>query len=168
MGKVMRFKYKGGQKMATIFDVAKYFLNKLSYEDESTITPLKLQKLCYYAQAWSYVWDGDKLFEQDFQAWAHGPANSDLYDLYKKYGAREIPIPDEIDLSVFTKEQIETMDVIWNEYGIYDGKYLERLTHQEEPWRNARRGYSPGERCSVIISKESIRDYFSSLGSQGN
>jgi uncharacterized phage-associated protein len=170
MGKIILIteKHKEMVKMASIFDVAKYFLHKLLYEDESSITPLKLQKLCYYAQAWSLVWDNDKLFDEDFQAWAHGPANPDLYDMYRGYGSREIPIPNEIDLSVFTKEQMETMDIVWNEYGIYDGKYLERLTHQEDPWINSRSGYDPGERCCKVITKESIGDYFKSLNLQEN
>ena len=152
--------------MASIFDVANYFLRKLAYEEESFITPLKLQKLCYYAQGWSYAWDGQKLFDEDFQAWAHGPANPQLYDMYKKYGSQSIPASDCINFSVFTDEQMETMDVIWNEYGIYDGKYLERLTHRETPWKEARRGYDPREWCCVTITKDSIRDYFIKLYSQ--
>ena len=140
MGKVIRITKDRGRKMASIFDVANYFLTKLAYEDESSITPLKLQKLCYYAQAWSFAWDENKLFDEDFQAWAHGPVNPQLYDKYKVYGARDIPIPEEADFSMFNEDQKETMDVVWNEYGIYDGKYLERLTHQEAPWKDARRG----------------------------
>nr|WP_296476513.1 type II toxin-antitoxin system antitoxin SocA domain-containing protein [uncultured Acetatifactor sp.] len=33
---------------------------------------MKLQKLCYYARAWTLVWDDAPLFEEDFQAWANG------------------------------------------------------------------------------------------------
>ena len=36
----------------TIFDVAEYILS-----ESDTITAMKLERLCYYAQAWSLVWD---------------------------------------------------------------------------------------------------------------
>ena len=163
MGRVLAFKRERVRSMCNIIDVAKYFLNKLNAEPESSITPLKLQKLCYYAQAWSMVWDDKELFKEDFQAWAHGPANPRLYDLYKGYRLRPIEIPEEIDLSKFSEAQIETMNIIWNEYGIYDGKYLERLTHQEQPWIEARGNCKDGQKCDTIISKESIREYFSRL-----
>ena len=43
--------------MASVFDVAKYILHKLG-----TVTTWKLQKLVYYCQAWSLVWDDEPLF----------------------------------------------------------------------------------------------------------
>lgn len=33
----------------------------------------KLQKLCYYAQAWAYALKGYRLEDTDYQAWVHGP-----------------------------------------------------------------------------------------------
>lgn len=38
--------------MATVFDVAQYIL-----EIKGTLAAVKLQKLVYYCQAWSLVWD---------------------------------------------------------------------------------------------------------------
>ena len=64
--------------MATVFDVAFYILDKLG--DMST---MKLQKLCYYAQAWSLAWDGVPLFNEDFQAWANGPVCRELYEFHR-------------------------------------------------------------------------------------
>jgi len=64
--------------MATIFHVAKYFLDKLG-----PMSVWKLQKLCYYAQAWSLVWDEKPLFQEDFQAWSNGPVCPELYQIHK-------------------------------------------------------------------------------------
>lgn len=36
------------------------------------MSTMKLQKLCYYAQAWSLVWDDEPLIEKDFEVWANG------------------------------------------------------------------------------------------------
>jgi len=48
--------------------------------DES-LSPMKLQKLCYYAQGYALA-EGNELFSDDFQAWQHGPV---VYDLYTKH-----------------------------------------------------------------------------------
>ena len=40
---------------------------------------MKLQKLVYYCQAWSLVWDDMPLFESRIEAWANGPVVLDLY-----------------------------------------------------------------------------------------
>jgi hypothetical protein len=42
-----------------VFDVAAYIVNKLGI-----ISTMKLQKLVYYAQAWSLVWDEQPLFQE--------------------------------------------------------------------------------------------------------
>ena len=43
--------------MATVFDVAAYILAK-----RGEMTAWKLQKLVYYSQAWSLVWDQRPIF----------------------------------------------------------------------------------------------------------
>ena len=64
--------------MANIFDTAKYILEK-----RGKMSTMKLQKLCYYAQAWSLVWDDSELFPEDFEAWANGPVCKKLFDITK-------------------------------------------------------------------------------------
>lgn len=64
--------------MTSIFDVAAYVLDKLG-----VMTTMKLEKLCYYSQAWSLVWDERRLFPERFEAWANGPVCPDLYHAHK-------------------------------------------------------------------------------------
>ena len=52
----------------TVFDIAKYILHQ-----RGRMSTMKLQKLCYYAQAWSLVWDDTPLFDEDFSAWRKRP-----------------------------------------------------------------------------------------------
>ncbi|WP_412693926.1 type II toxin-antitoxin system antitoxin SocA domain-containing protein [Clostridium sp. AF22-10] len=60
--------------MANVFDTAKYILEK-----SGSMSTMKLQKLCYYSQAWALVWDDAPLFNEDFQAWANGPVCPELF-----------------------------------------------------------------------------------------
>lgn len=150
-----------------VVSVAEYFLNKIDPEAGESVTPLKLQKLVYYAQAWSLVFY-KSLFEEDFQAWVHGPVIPSLYIHFKEYGSANIPKVFSFDSSVFENEEITVLDLVWSVYGKYDAKYLERLTHIEKSWLDAREGIGHDERCINVISKEEIKKYFSGLRKSHN
>ncbi len=78
--------------VATASDVARYFLG-LATEDGDLITNLKMQKLVYYAYAWTLVKNDRKLFDEPIQAWANGPVVPSLYQELKCYRAG--PIEEE-------------------------------------------------------------------------
>lgn len=144
-----------------VFDVATYFLN-LSLNDSrpnTKISHLKLQKLVYYAQAWHLAALGKSLFNERIEAWPHGPVSPELYQEYKEYGYQSIPhfyrdVRFENDLS----KQI--VEMVWSFYGSYDAKELEKLTHSEDPWKNARKGLSSWQASNREITKGSIESYF--------
>lgn len=146
--------------MANVFDVAKYILNK-----RGQMSTMKLQKLCYYSQAWTLVWDDVPLFDEDFEAWSNGPVCRSLYELRRgefSVCAEQIP-PDYLSGEVLTASQEKNIDEVLDHYGDKNGQWLSTLTHMEEPWRDARGGIPIGERCSNIISKESMAMYYASL-----
>ena len=49
--------------MATVLDVAEYILEQI---EEDSIPYLKLERLCYYAQAWSMAWDEEPIYPEAF------------------------------------------------------------------------------------------------------
>jgi len=143
--------------MATVFDVARYIL-----ERQGSMSAMKLQKLCYYSQAWSLVWDDAPLFDEDFEAWANGPVCPELYRVTR--GQFKVEAKDEPgDSSVLSNNQKETINIVLSHYGSHDAQWLSRLTHLEEPWNRAREGIPAGAGCSNIISKESMAEYYGSL-----
>jgi len=70
--------YGGGAEMATIFDVAKYILEK-----QGEMTAMKLQKLTYYVKVWGLVWDEEEIFPETFEAWANGAVSPELYNRHR-------------------------------------------------------------------------------------
>lgn len=64
--------------MPSAHDVAAYILRK-----KGEMTAMKLQKLVYYSQAWSLVWDEEPLFEEEIQAWVNGPVIPALYQAHR-------------------------------------------------------------------------------------
>ena len=145
--------------MASVFDVAEYILYKLK-----TTTAMKLEKLCYYCQAWSLAWDDKPLFEEDFQAWANGPICPELFNRHRgKFVLSEGDIKGSG--YKFAPEELETMDAVLEYYGDKEPHWISELTHQERPWREARGFCARGERCTNVISKESMQDYYGGLQS---
>lgn len=139
--------------MATVFDTAKYIL-----ESKGAMSTMKLQKLCYYAQAWSLVWDDSPLFDEEFHAWANGPIYRELF--FRTQGKYSVSATDEPgESSNLTPDQKDTIDVVLDHYAPHDAQWLSQLTHMEAPWNQTRKGIPQGVGCDNIITKESMAEY---------
>jgi len=144
-----------------VFDVARFFLSKVNIEEGSILTPLKLQKLIYYAQGWHLAFFGKPLFATQLQAWVHGPVSPELWYKYQSY---EYLAKVDFDPSeVFDIEQIQLLNQIYNIHGMFDAWVLRDMTHIDKPWQEARREYGKNEPSNDVIPQESIRKYFENL-----
>lgn len=146
--------------MNSIFDVADWFLCK------EKMTHKKLQKLCYYAQAWSYAIQPEPLTNAVFEAWVHGPVCRELYDKYRGYGFDYLPSPDHTPtLDPATEDFLGS---VWETYGDKTANALEALSHSEPPWQKARFGLPPDEPSDVRIEPDDMRKYYRSIYSGGD
>lgn len=143
-----------------VFDVVDWFLSKES------MSPKKLQKLLYYAYAWTLVFHNEsadnldnKLFDEDIEAWVHGPVISKVYGEYKKYGYNQITEPPSTK-PIFTEEIEDTLNQVWEAYGDLNGNQLEAITHEEEPWKEAREGLNPLDASREPLNDETIFNYY--------
>src|SRR5262245_25223102 len=141
--------------MLTVYDVAAYILQK-----QGPMTTMKLQKLVYYAQAWSLVWDDAPLFNERIEAWANGPVVPELFHKHKKQYLVE---KCDGNPNVLTRAQKKTVDAVLKTYGDQTSQWLSELSHLEEPWRKARRGLAPGERGDNEITLASMHSYYSRI-----
>lgn len=125
------------------------------------ITPLALQKILYYSQGFYKVFFGKFLFNDDCQAWIHGPVYVNIYEKYKEFKSANISININYDISdLISDDKRDILEAIVKYFGYYNGKALEKMSHYETPWINARKGLLPTENSNNIINKESIKDYF--------
>ena len=143
---------------ATIFDVAKYILEKLG--ETST---WKLQKLCYYSQAWHLAWENKPIFDEDFEAWVNGPVCPELFREHKGKFCIDASDLSKGNTENLMDNEIETIDVIIKDYGGLEAHMLREMTHDEKPWQEARKGYGERDACNVIITKDSMGEYYGSL-----
>ena len=142
--------------MVSAHDVAAYILSK-----RGEMTALKLQKLVYFSQAWSLVWDDEPLFDEPIEAWANGPVIRSLYDRHR--GKFKVKSWMWGKASKLTSKQRATVDAVLNFYGPKTSQWLSELTHQELPWREAREGLDPSERGNSKITPAAMVEYYSSL-----
>lgn len=125
------------------------------------ITPLALQKILYYAQGFYKAFFEKFLFDDDCQAWVHGPVYTNIYEKYKEFKSANIPIYMEYDVGdLIADEKREILDVIVKYFGYYNGKALEKMAHHETPWIKAREGLLPTENSNNVIDKNDIKEYF--------
>lgn len=141
--------------------MANWFTCHLDREAGDSITHLKLQKLIYYAQAWSLALNGKALFKEDFEAWAHGPVIPEIYQVYREYGFEALPSCEcENEIEGEAEEVLQEVNRV---YGELSAKKLEYLTHSEAPWIKARNGMPLEQKSDTIISKEHMLRFYSNL-----
>jgi uncharacterized phage-associated protein len=146
--------------MAKVFDVAKYIV-----ESFGEIDTWKLQKLVYYCQAWSVVWDDRPLFDSRIEAWANGPVCPELFSLHKGYFKvnPSLPMWNQSSSANLTDTEKETIDAVLRDYGSKNGYWLRMLTHTEDPWLQARGDTPRMVPCNNEITIDSMGLYYGSL-----
>jgi uncharacterized phage-associated protein len=138
-------------------DVAKFLISRFQ-EAGDPLTNMKLQKLLYYAQGWHLALKGEALFDERIEAWPHGPVVPPVYGTFKRY--QWSPIIDAVEVPALSEETASHLREVMDVYGVHGAYYLEKLSHQESPWLDARRGLGPTEFCNNIISHEAMREFF--------
>lgn len=145
-----------------------------------TVSPLKLQKILYYQQAWHLVFFGreNPLFNVAPQAWVNGPVYPEVYRVYKD---KTTGMCDHLQISDFvnegedvetvmaelsaslqlSKEEEQLMDQVIMLYGSKTQNQLILLTHSERPWSEQREGLLPYMKSEKEISLDTMYQYYS-------
>ncbi len=130
------------------------------------LTPMKLQKLLFFAQSWHLRKNGENapLFDDNFARWKHGPVIPSIYHELKTYGAgtitqklSNVEIGDDWEITLVTPsipasdaEAHELIDAIIKKYGGLTGSQLSFLTHEEgTAWEM---GLNNGEADGSVIT----------------
>ena len=157
------------KELEPLFALSEKMLLTISYifRTAEEVTPLALQKMLYFIQGIYMVLFGVELFGEDCEAWAHGPVFREVYDVFKNFKYNPI---DDTRFSMFQNRFSELSDnvkqainLVVESFGMYSGKTLERITHGEAPWKDARVNCLPDEPSNEVISKEAIKKYFSEV-----
>jgi uncharacterized phage-associated protein len=134
--------------MTTAMQVATYLRHQRTVFGE-----MQLQKLLYYAQAWTLAWTGKPLFVDEIEAWANGPVVRTVWAA----GKYDEVVPPQAELS---DAEREIVDAVYAFYGDAGGMVLGARTHTEEPWIEARHGLPKNAMSSSPLSQSTMLRYF--------
>lgn len=131
----------------------------LSKELGYPLTNMQLQKLMYYAQGFSLALLGKPMYEDDIEAWRHGPVVPDLYQDLKMFKSLQIPVNHgQEHLSLLSGEQVELLRIVVSNFGFRSGSELRRLSHREEIWKS--HCFEDGSGDDSVITKDEIAQFF--------
>jgi uncharacterized phage-associated protein len=140
------------------------------------LTPMKIQKLVYFAHGWFLALTGEPLISEQIEAWQYGPVIPSLYQEFKEYGNLPVVTPafetrydgwkpsfvvsrlggsgDAVD------KARQVINKVWQLYGEYTSVRLSNATHAAgSPWSQV---YAEG-RKHTVIPEETIKTYFREL-----
>ncbi len=157
------------ESIESLFSVSDKMLRVIAYvfEKLEEVTPLMLQKLLYFVQGIYLALFDRPIFTEDCRAWVHGPVYPEVYDLFRDF--KYNPIDDarfallEGTKDALTENEKKVIDLVVNTFGLYGGKVLEKITHNEKPWREARKGYDDSIPSSALLAKNRIMSYYKAV-----
>ena len=158
--------FAAAESIESLFSVSDKMLRVIPYifEKLEEVTPLMLQKLLYFVQGVYSALYEKPIFEEDCRAWVHGPVYPEVYDLFRDFKYNPI---DDVRFALLkgtedalTDDEKRVIDLVVNTFGIYGGKVLEKITHNEDPWMEARKGYGDSIPSSELLPKERIMKYY--------
>lgn len=140
----------------SIFEIVNWFLHV------QMMTHKKLQKLLYFSYGiYLAEYNEDinnlenKLFPNNFQAWVHGPVDPNVYEIYKNNGVNYLFV-EKPYVNTFNERILSTLNRVMEIYGNYEADELEQISHNQLPWKNARKGLGPTDISTNSISDEDI------------
>lgn len=145
--------------MASVYDVAAFILARVGQ-----VGAMKLQKLVYYSQAWSLVWDDRPIFSEAIEAWDKGPVVPELYEQHRKPFLDGASLENMGDASRLSADQQASISAVLDFYGGRSGSWLSELSHREPPWHDARAA-EPGAR-NAVITTQAMRAFFSTYSTE--
>jgi uncharacterized phage-associated protein len=130
--------------MIDSLNASRYFIVR-AYEDgmESAMTNMKVQKLLYYSQSLHLALYDEPLFVEEIQAWRYGPVCPPAYRFYSEFEAKQLPVPNQEFLLQLPSAQKNLLEEVWEYFGGYNAYRLSDMTHEEFPWKKARKGLPP-------------------------
>ncbi len=149
-------------KKNNIEDIARWFLH------QKEMTHKKLQKLLYFSYG-IYLAENneseevsDSMFENNFEAWVHGPVDPNIYNQYKNYGINLIFIEQPITFD-FNEKTLQALNITIEKYGEYSADQLENISHNQLPWMTARIGLQPIEPSANKLDDKLIYKTFKQI-----
>lgn len=132
--------------------ISKYIIHRHALP----INNLKLQKILYFVQAEFLVSMDKACFDDDIEAWPHGPTVPAVYFKYNIFGSTNIPDQGNKGFEAISRQDKNHLDAIIDTAAKYSSSWLEKITLRQKPWKDAYK------RNDKVIKQSELKEYFSS------
>ena len=117
---------------------------KRALDSNTTLSPMKLQKLLYFTYARCAFKHDTALFADQFEPWPYGPVVESVYEQFKNFGKKSIDdYYKDCDGKVKVVSQshtqfLECFNEVWAKFSMHNGIHLSKITHEDDTaWSNA-------------------------------
>jgi uncharacterized phage-associated protein len=153
--------------------IANYYLDAAEKQSTS-LTPMKLQKLIFFAHGWYLALFDEPLIADQVEAWQFGPVVPSIYHEFKHERSGSISSKATgFDFENFELTEPEVpesdersrrlMEKVWQTYSKFTAFELSKMTHlPDTPWAKARENLDVLGR-NVAIEEGLIKNYFKGL-----
>ena len=174
---------EGGRVMADKYSplaIANAFL-EIAKRHGNGISPMKLQKLVYFAHAWNLAYFNEGLINEPIYAWRFGPVIESIYGQFKHYGWQDIEYPGMINNPAWNPffdqgipqylvprldarepdqaEKLSMLNSMWDLYGHMSAEELSDLTHKDHtPWGKTADKHLNGKIKNFELKDDLIRN----------
>ncbi|MDP8218059.1 MAG: DUF4065 domain-containing protein [Candidatus Theseobacter exili] len=152
--------------------IANEFIDRAIRDHINDLTPLKLQKLVYFAHGWYLAFTDEPLLDEHIQAWKYGPVIENIYHKFKNFSNGNVN--EKAAEFIFVAEHFENVlpqaddevvqeliDSVWKGYSNFTPVQLSKITHQEgTPWQKVVENFDGSIPKCTSIPDELIRLFF--------
>lgn len=140
-----------------LLSITKYIVEKYKITQ-----PVKLQKMLYFLYLDYLKQTGEKLFDDDFEAWIYGPVLPKVFYYIKNYGfnfeieegTNFFEISDLSDNK--TRKFIDKNIKKYLQLSSFD---LVEMAHETEPWKNARKDLADNQISKNLINFSDLQNF---------
>ncbi len=157
--------------------IARHFID-LAEQSGEKLTPLKVQKLVYFAHGWHLALTGKPLLNEVIQAWSFGPVVRSVYNAFRGLaggeidaealrGLRRVPLLRDLTDAEAAHAR-ELVAQVWEEYGGLTAIQLANLAHEPgSPWDVVNQRYGGEIPKFATVADELIKAHFDALAAEG-
>lgn len=147
--------------------IANAFIDIGKQSSANDLTPMKLQKLVYFAHGWNLGAAEQPLINEQVEAWRYGPVVRSIYEAAKYYGNQ--PVSSYLEHPFYSprlsfsqsQEVAPLLNWVWRQYGHFDGVQLSNMTHEVgAPWHQVYTQWGNNPPLGTDIPVDVIQQYF--------
>ena len=128
---------------------------------KQSMTKLKVLKLIYAAHGYSLGLNDSPLFDEQVEAWQHGPVIPELYSEIADQSKTLEPFYNVNVKEQLTNQERNLITYVWKQHGYMSAFRLRNATHEHgTPWETTVKEQNNKMGPGIKIENQTIKEYY--------